>query len=308
MMYIHSICSISALGMIDTHSPLPDITSYPQSLDALEPAYAQWIPPMQLRRMSKGLRMGLTAAKCAINDAGVTAEDLSAITVGTAYGMLRDSETFLGNMVRQNESMLNPTAFIQSTHNTIAGAIALSIQCNVHNMTFVHKAQSFESALLDAELKLQQHPQSKVVIGGVDEKNDTLEWLLKGLRKGIQVGEGASFMVTGAQPEKAVAVLKSYSDFKTKNTAIATERIQEILQQYADQPFLLLKNYSQSISLTDNAEQVDVHPAIGYNPTGSSMALVLGIKYLQERQLPVIIVNSCREFWSVFELLPVQGV
>lgn len=131
---------------------------------------------------------------------------------------------------------------------------------------------------------------------------------MKGLRKDIQVGEGASFLVTGAQPDKAIAALKSYSHFKTKNATIATARIQEIIQQYAGQPFLLLKNYPQSLSLPGIAEQVDVHQAIGYNPTGSSMALVLGVKYLQERRQPVIIVNSCREFWSVFELLPVQGV
>ncbi|MNU26832.1 3-oxoacyl-(acyl carrier protein) synthase II [compost metagenome] len=307
MMYIHSICSINALGMIDTHSPIPDLDNCPPSLDAQEPAYAQWIPPMQLRRMSKGLRMGLTAAKSAINDAGVTAADLSAITVGTAYGMLKDSESFLGNMVRQNESMLNPTAFIQSTHNTIAGAIALSIQCNVHNMTFVHKAQSFESALLDAELKLLQYPQLKIVIGGVDEKNDTLEWLLKGLRKDIQVGEGASFMVAGNTPDKSIAALKAYTQFKTNNKSVAAGKIQTIIQQYAHQPFLLVKNYSETITLENTPEQVDVHEVIGYNPTGSSMALVLGIKYLQQLKVPVIVVNSCRAFWSVFELLPVTG-
>lgn len=305
-MYIHSICSINALGMIDAHSPMPELNVNHEVLDAREPSYAQWIPPMQLRRMSKGLRMGLTAAKVAINDAGIQAEDLSAITVGTAYGMLRDSENFLGNMVRQNETMLNPTAFIQSTHNTIAGAIALSIQCNVHNMTFVHKAQSFESALLDAELKLGQYPDKKVVVGGVDEKNDTLEWLLKGLRKNIHVGEGASFMVVSNDATAAIAQLSHYTQFKTKNERIVAERVRSILDTYAGEEVLLVKNYEHSLDLPAETEIRDVHPVVGYNPTGSAMALAFGIKYLQQLSRPVVVVNACREFWSILELNPVR--
>ncbi|WP_158605922.1 beta-ketoacyl synthase chain length factor [Taibaiella sp. KBW10] len=304
-MYIHSICSINTLGTINTHTPLPELTLVSEHLDAVEPSYAPWIPPMQLRRMSKGLRMGLTAAKSAINDAGVAAEDLSAITVGTAYGMLRDSETFLGNMVRQNETMLNPTAFIQSTHNTIAGAIALSIQCNVHNMTFVHKAQSFESALLDADMKLKEHPAKKVVLGAVDEKNDTLEWLLKGLRQGIEIGEGASFMVMGNTKEQAIAQLTEYSYFKSNDPKAISAKCAAILDRYAGTEVILVKNYTSSLPVLESYTIVDMSPVIGYNPTGSAMAMVYGIKLIQEHRKPVIVINSCRAYWSIFELAAV---
>lgn len=306
-MYIYSICSINTLGTIDTHTPLPELKILSESLDATEPDYKPWIPPMQLRRMSKGLRMGLTAAKSAMQDAGISAEDLSAITVGTAYGMLRDSETFLGNMVRQNETMLNPTAFIQSTHNTIAGAIALSIQCNVHNMTFVHKAQSFESALLDAEIKLKEYPAKKVVLGAVDEKNDTLEWLLKGLRKNMIIGEGASFMIMGNTDEKALAQLKAYSYFKTNNKQLIKDKLETALEKYSGSAAVIIKNYEQPVSLPGSFELIDMSPVIGYNPTGSAMAMSYGVKIVQEQQRPVVVINSCRAYWSIFELLPVQA-
>src|SRR6478752_7380571 len=91
------------------------------------------IPPMQLRRMSKIVRMGIAAAlSCKAESPGVVPE---AITVGTAWGCVQDTEQFLKKLVAQEEQMLTPTAFIQSTHNTVAGQIALITGCNGYNNT-----------------------------------------------------------------------------------------------------------------------------------------------------------------------------
>ncbi len=43
-----------------------------------------------------------------------------AIITGTALGCLEDTVTFLTRMIELNEELLPPTAFIQSTHNTVA--------------------------------------------------------------------------------------------------------------------------------------------------------------------------------------------
>ena len=64
--------------------------------------------------------------------------------------------SFLTKMVENNEELLTPTAFIQSTHNTIGAQIALMLQCNNYNNAFVHRGFSFESALLDAMLLIER--------------------------------------------------------------------------------------------------------------------------------------------------------
>ena len=53
------------------------------------------------------------------------------------------------------KNILTPTSFIQSTHNTVGGQIALELQCKGYNFTYVHGSNSFESALLDAKLQLE---------------------------------------------------------------------------------------------------------------------------------------------------------
>ena len=52
------------------------------------------------------------------------------------------------------KNILTPTSFIQSTHNTVGGQIALGLECKGYNFTYVHASISFESALLDAQLQL----------------------------------------------------------------------------------------------------------------------------------------------------------
>ncbi len=127
----------------------------PQKNSGQEPDYSSLIDPKSIRRMSRIIRMGVGAAAACLRDAGVACPD--AIVTGTAYGCLADTGVFLSKMIGQQEEMLPPTAFIQSTHNTVGGQIALLFQCHGYNNTFVHRGFSFESALLDAMLLLREN-------------------------------------------------------------------------------------------------------------------------------------------------------
>jgi 3-oxoacyl-[acyl-carrier-protein] synthase II len=171
-LYIHGTGVISAAG----YNSSPDFLSGPpeqgkRSLLCTEPDHTAYIPPMQLRRMSKAVRMGIGASRIALSEAGLEKPD--AISIGTALGCLQDTEVFLSKMADQDEQMLTPTAFIQSTHNTVSGQIALLAGCNGHNLTFVHRGHSFEHALMDARLYLNDHPGAFVLTGGIDELTDS---------------------------------------------------------------------------------------------------------------------------------------
>ncbi len=112
-------------------------------LPVADPDYKQWIDIKQIRRMGRAIKMGVAASHMSLEAAGIRNPD--AIIMGTAYGCLADTGVFLQKLVTQQEDMLTPTAFIQSTHNTVAGQIALLLGCHAYNNTFVHGAFSWKT-------------------------------------------------------------------------------------------------------------------------------------------------------------------
>lgn len=237
-MYINSFCSISPAGVL-TNSSSSDVPELAAGLKApcLEPDYKELIPVMQLRRMTKPVRTGVASAKLCLQPGNIVPD---AIHVGTAYGMLQDSENFLQKMIDQEEQMLNPTAFIQSTHNTVAGQIALSMGCNAHNMTYVHKAHSFESALLDAALMLEDHPKYNLLAGAVDECTDTSYAILQ--RFGVYhdrntAGEGATFFSLSAKAHNtSLAGITAFDMFTADTPEAIAEHWASFTAQYQVTP------------------------------------------------------------------------
>ncbi len=222
-----------------------DISWHTDRLEAREPDYTGLIPPMQLRRMSKAVRMGVAAAKTCLAKSGVVVPD--ALSVGTALGCLYDTEQFLGRMIEREEQQLTPTAFIQSTHNTVGGQIALLLGCNGHNLTFVHRGHSFEHALLNARLYLNEHPEHVVLAGGIDELTDTSLLLMQrgGIycdhpvnntslyeesRKGSVAGEGAGFFTVTTRPlTEAFLHVKSLHLFVARTEQETTQQLDQFI-------------------------------------------------------------------------------
>ncbi len=186
-------------------------------LSCIEPDYKPFVDQKLIRRMSRVIRMGVAAAGECLRQAGVNSP--AAIVTGTAYGCLEDTGTFLSKMIAQNEELLAPTAFIQSTHNTVGAQIALIVQCKGYNNVFAHRGVSFESALLDATLLLKEGEADNVLVGGIDEITDTSHGILSrfGLyrrepvsnlqlfdpvSKGTIAGEGVAFFLLANQPSE----------------------------------------------------------------------------------------------------------
>jgi len=212
-------------------------------LSASEPDYAGIIPPMQLRRMSKAVRMGIGAAHACLQEAGLLVPD--AIVVGTTMGCLQDTEVFLKKLVTQEERMLTPTAFIQSTHNTVAGQIALVTGCHGCNTTISQHGHSFEGAVMSAALYLGETPRHTVLCGAVDELTDTSFHLHQ--RAGVYAseayapdapgseahgaiaGEGAGFLLLNKESTGAKALIAGLLVFSEKDISKALLQIQDCL-------------------------------------------------------------------------------
>ncbi len=214
--YIHGSGCMSVQPTFDTGYFFDAVTSYAQNpVPALDPDYKAFIPALQLRRMNKSMRMAIFASRLAMQQAGVTAID--AVITGSGLGCLRDSERFVESLRAEEGMSLNPTPFIQSTHNMAAAALALSLGCKGYNMTYVNNANSFESALLDAMIYLTEHPSATILLGGVDELGErtTQFWDLADYLKrdatiptplteqatpGEIATEGAAFFVASQEP------------------------------------------------------------------------------------------------------------
>lgn len=135
---------------------------------------------MMRRRMSRIVKDGVIAAAEALEG-----ERPDAILTASAYGCLSDSEKFLRSVIESDEELLPPTPFIQSTFNTVGAAIALLHGVHGYNMTYTHGAGSFESALLDAAMLLDEWgdkaTQRRILVGAVDEMTPTLHTLMERL-------------------------------------------------------------------------------------------------------------------------------
>ena len=210
-MYLNGIGCISAQNTSDPLSWgafVEDPTAV--ILPVIQPVYSDYIKPAAIRRMAKGVKNGSVAAAIALHQAGSGMPD--AIITGTGMGCMEDSDKFLESIIDNKEEFLTPTSFIQSTHNVVGGQIALGLQCNAYNFTYVNGAVSFESALLDAKLTFDEDQASCILLGGVDKLSAHTAAVFKAagyikavselpisvanlVTTGLVYGEGATFFV-----------------------------------------------------------------------------------------------------------------
>lgn len=249
--YIRAMGNISPQKTFGHPQALEEIVMYNgPRMRCVEPDYNSIIDAKLIRRMSRIIKMGVASAKECLQEAGV--ENPDAIVTGTAYGCLEDTGIFLKKMVEQKEEMLTPTAFIQSTHNTIGAQIALLLQCRNYNNTFVHRGFSFESALLDAMMLLEEGTANNVLAGGIDEITDISYQVLnrfglykkeiiasadlyKVSSKGSLAGEGASFfLLSNKESENNYAVLDGpHTFYKPANQNEIEQEVRSFLSAHS---------------------------------------------------------------------------
>ncbi|MCD8317561.1 MAG: beta-ketoacyl synthase chain length factor [Paraprevotella sp.] len=157
------------------------------SLDALK----LLMSPMATRRLCALLKSAMWTSLSVLRDAGIETPD--AIIIGTSYGMLENSEKFLYQMCREGEDGLSPTLFMQSTHNTIAGTLAVHTHCHGYNITYTDTDadRALELCQHNAEILMQQGRIRNALIGYHNEVTPILHDMLFRLR-----GEDVSIGVT----------------------------------------------------------------------------------------------------------------
>ncbi|MDC8102871.1 beta-ketoacyl synthase N-terminal-like domain-containing protein [Chryseobacterium rhizosphaerae] len=321
--YINSASCISVQDTLNENI-LQNLTpeSSVQMLKAIEPNYKEFISPAMIRRMSKTVKMSSVASHYALQEAGITQPD--AIIVGTGMGCSQDSEKFLKNVIDNNEEFLTPTFFIQSTHNTVSGQIALALQCHAYNFTYVNTSSSLEFSLLDAQLQIKDGEAENILVGSTDEQTGrTMElYCLHNIIKkekdlpadylhsttdGVIWGEGASFFVVGKN--KTETSYAKLTDIRIINTLELNET-QDFIQDFLKKNNLSARDIDAVILGFSGAATSDVYYTEAMNifpasallyykhlsgefNTASGFSTFLACHILKEQQIPeVMMVNG----------------
>lgn len=246
--YIKGISIISPQRAFGDHPFPEDVNTFSGTgyMKCIEPSYREFIDPMISRRMSRIVKMGVYSALNCMKTTGVDMPD--AIIAGTGLGCLEDTEKFLSSVHTSEEKLLNPTPFIQSTHNTVAGAIALAVKCHGYNATYTQRGFSFESAIADALLQLNENPLKNILAGGFDEVTETSFEITSRLglwknhpvdssrlyeyeTRGSLAGEGAAFVMLSGKTGAGNVKLRSLETIYTTNLSIVENRISEWLKR-----------------------------------------------------------------------------
>ena len=316
--YIKGMGNISPQKTWEGGPLLQDVLSYNgERLVCHEPDYTGYVDPRQLRRMSRIIKMGVAAGTMALRNAALQVPD--GIVTGTAYGCLEDTGIFLNKMLENNENALNPTPFIQSTHNTIGSQIALLLQCQGYNQTYTQGAFSFENALLDSLLQLKEEPTQSLLVGGIDEITETSHGIqrrfdlfsekssldLYNHNDSTMNGEGAAFFVLSgvAATGESVCVdgVRTYYKVTDQQLEKAMVTFLEDHSVEAEDVDLLLfgRSGKKEFDLMADSiqqkyfakERVGLFKHLsGEYPTASAFALWAGARIVQENFVPESIV------------------
>ncbi len=179
-------------------------TSY---VSADEPDYKEVITDANSRRrMGRLLKMAVWCGLKSLD--GVPSERVAGIITSTGAGFMKDTISFGSSIFDREETLLNPSPFMQSTFNTASGYIALIRKIHAYNTTYVQQADGFAASLVDAAMLLDDAGEGNVaLVGAFDEVTPEVDVIRQRLglyrvEDGfLPLGEGAAaFLLSAAMP------------------------------------------------------------------------------------------------------------
>jgi hypothetical protein len=321
--FINGIGGISPQGDGVPGDSIPGLDNpreyHARMIQCPEPRLDTGLADKYLRRMSRLIRLGWTASKICLDDAGGLHPD--AIITGSGWGSVGDSEKFLLSIYRNKENFLSPTPFIQSTHNAVGAQIAMLLDSYDYNMSYAHGSTAFEHALLDSVMRLQSGESKNILCGGFDEITenqfvlyDRLGWwrkeaasnlgMIENPSKGTISGEGYHFFfLQNKKTEKTYSQVKWVETKVSDNIAADSQIVERFKEHKVDWVFAGLNGdiesdrfYMYAIkALLKKELNIAVYKHLcGEYLTSSAFAMALAAKSIQVQQVPEIMKLSSR--------------
>lgn len=292
MYYIHSIYSINHQKVFYENKIHLNLKVINETDKLQEIDYKNHINPNKLRRLSPILRISLVAAKSCASKIN---SPIDGIIVGTGLGCLTDTEKFLDNIYNTKDEMLSPTAFIQSTHNTIAGQISLELNNHSYNMTHTQNDISFEMALIDGILCCNEDENSFIMVGCADEKIDFLNKIKINTHKlNIPITTSCTFFTISKINDVQNIAIIDCSIINQQNDII--QSIEEFLnnQKISFSDLSAIYSCGKKIN-NDRLKTICINEYAGYNHSVSGFVLHVAHDYLKDNKGKyILIINiSC---------------
>lgn len=176
-----------------------------------------FIAPMKMRRMNALSRLGVAAAKLAIEDCGATLPQETGVAIGTAFGPVQTSVEYMREYVEKGASLAPPQLFAESVANAPGSHIAIEWGLRGFNVTITQRESSALAAAMYAATQIVKGSAGAALIGGVEEANEMLFSVLDRIgalahddHEGLILGEGGAMLVAGAGSRKPYGWLAGF--------------------------------------------------------------------------------------------------
>lgn len=181
-----------------------------------------YIAPMKMRRMNALSRYALSAARLAIDDAGMQPGSESGVALGTAFGPVQTSVDYMQEYVARGPALAPPQLFAESVANAPGSHIAIEFDLRGFNLTVTQRESSLLAATMYASSQIVKGTVPSAIIGGVEEVNEMVFSVLDRLgalahaeddlvermrpfdrrRNGMSIGEGSAMFVAEHAPSR----------------------------------------------------------------------------------------------------------
>lgn len=189
-----------------------------------------FIAPMKMRRMNVLSRLGVAAAKLAIDDCGGVLDPNTGVAIGTAFGPVQTSVEYMQEYVEKGASLAPPQLFAESVANAPGSHVAIEWNLRGFNITMTQRESSALAAAMYASSQLVKESVQSILIGGVEEANEMLFSVLDRIgalahangavdeaarpfdrrRNGLSIGEGGAMLVAGGGSRKPYAWISGF--------------------------------------------------------------------------------------------------
>ena len=201
----------------------------------------EYIAPMKMRRMNALSRLGVSAAKLAIDDCGGALDLTTGVAIGTAFGPVQTSVEYMQEYVEKGAALAPPQLFAESVANAPGSHIAIEHGLRGFNITITQRESSVLAAAMYAATQLAKQNVGTALIGGVEEANEMLFSVLDRVgalahangavdeaarpfdarRNGVLLGEGGAVFVANGGSRKPYAWLSGFGMARDTTASIS---------------------------------------------------------------------------------------
>ena len=149
-----------------------------------------FIAPMKMRRMNVLSRVGVSAARLAIEDSGGLPDSGCGVAIGTSFGPVQTSVEYMQEYVEKGAALAPPQLFAESVANAAGSHIAIEWNLRGFNITMTQRESSVLVAAMYAATQIAKESVPMALIGGVEEANEMLFSVLDRIGALARAGEG----------------------------------------------------------------------------------------------------------------------